>query len=220
MNGSRAVFVSPIRFPQTVGNYPSGALARAYGVLGPNMTLASGDASGLDAMAEACGLLRRGETDIVLAGGADTVSTEMAEGLSDGDAVISEGACFFVMEAADHASQRQASVLATITSIRREADGADDACQGISATVVASNAASQPVTIQVERVVGRCLAALGPACVAAAIGVATGHSGSFVGAGGETGDSVVAVGAHRICVSGSAEGGQRIVIELVSAADS
>jgi 3-oxoacyl-(acyl-carrier-protein) synthase len=60
-----ARFVSPIHFPQTVGNYIAGALARAYNIRGPNITLACGLASGLDAIAQGCALLAAGSADLV-----------------------------------------------------------------------------------------------------------------------------------------------------------
>ncbi len=76
-------FVSPIHFPQTVGNYIAGALARGYDIRGPNITLASGATSGLDAIVEACSLLACGSADLVFAGGTEQLSKALAEGLSE-----------------------------------------------------------------------------------------------------------------------------------------
>ena len=42
-------FVSPIHFPETVGNYLAAALARGFGFRGPNLTLA-GDSAGMEAV--------------------------------------------------------------------------------------------------------------------------------------------------------------------------
>ncbi|MFH0982491.1 MAG: beta-ketoacyl synthase N-terminal-like domain-containing protein [Planctomycetota bacterium] len=113
-----ARFVSPIHFPQTVGNYVAGALARAYNLRGPNVTLSSGVASGLDALIEGCRLLRAGEADVVFAGGTDCMSDALALGLAEPgpDAPrLSEGACLFVLERAEHADRRGVAPLAAVT---------------------------------------------------------------------------------------------------------
>ena len=76
-----ARFVSPIRFPQTVGNYVSGALARAFAIGGPNVTIACGAASGSEAILEARALLARGEADVVVAGASERLTDALARGL-------------------------------------------------------------------------------------------------------------------------------------------
>ncbi len=76
-----ARFVSPINFPQTVGNFIAGAIARAYNVRGPNLTLAAGTASGLDAVCEATALLRSNRADIILAGGTEALTNTLATAL-------------------------------------------------------------------------------------------------------------------------------------------
>jgi len=94
-------FVSPINFPQTVGNYIAGAIARAYDLRGPNLTVAGGAASGLDAIVEACGLLASGAADVVVAGATEARSDTLAQAFPDKGNGPSEGACWFVLERAE-----------------------------------------------------------------------------------------------------------------------
>ena len=170
-------FVSPIHFPQTVGNFITGALARAYNIQGPNVTIASGVGSGLDAILEGCALLDRGEAGVILAGGIDALTPELALGLSEPSGVLSEGACLLTLERASHAADRGGTGLATVVQRARGAErpglsaGGEDA---IWARVNKPNRARKEAIIQIERSVGRCFSVLGPAALAAAIGVALG----------------------------------------------
>ncbi len=91
-----ARFVSPINFPKTVGNYVAGAMARAFKFTGPNVTVASGAASGLAAVAAACGVLADGVADVMFAGGYDVLSDELVRGLPE-DPTYAEGACVYVL---------------------------------------------------------------------------------------------------------------------------
>jgi len=117
-----ARFVSPIHFPQTVGNYAAGAIARAFSVRGPNITLASGPASGLDAIIEACGLLEAMLADVAVAGGVETLSDELVTGLDRSPpgpagadrAILSEGACLLTLERREDAARRGGRSLAAI----------------------------------------------------------------------------------------------------------
>lgn len=101
-----ARFVSPIHFPQTVGNFVSGAMARAFGIRGPNLTLASGASSGMSAIAKACALLANHEADLAVAGGFEVLSEALVAGMggsrhgSDNGDVWSEGACVYLLRRA------------------------------------------------------------------------------------------------------------------------
>ena len=75
-------FVSPLHFPQTVGNYISGAMARGFKIRGPNLTLACGAASGLEAVARGWAILNAGEADLVFAGGTEELTDDLATGLA------------------------------------------------------------------------------------------------------------------------------------------
>ncbi len=186
VRGQSARFVSPIRFPQTVGNYIAGALARAYDIRGPNSTLASGIAAGLDAIVEACAILHSQRADLVYAGGVERLTPALARGLSERGAagaaraghcsqssgtnmVFSDGACWFVLERQADAKRRGATVRAAIESrpsIREDEAGQICSVAGVSA----------PGAICIEHWIGRCLGALSAAALAAGIAAATGHT--------------------------------------------
>ncbi|MCH7839830.1 MAG: hypothetical protein IID38_06310 [Planctomycetes bacterium] len=96
-------FVSPIHFPQTVGNYTAGVLSRAFKIRGPNLTLSTGASAGLQAVANACSLLRDGLADLAIAGGVEVLSEGMVRGLGGSQfgetnaRVWSEGACIYLL---------------------------------------------------------------------------------------------------------------------------
>jgi 3-oxoacyl-(acyl-carrier-protein) synthase len=164
-----ARFVSPIHFPQTVGNYIAGALARAYDVRGPNATLACGLASGLEALIEGCSLLAAGHADVILAGGVDTLSDELALGLAEPDLTLSEGACLFALERASSARARGARLLAEVKGHTHHARTSPPAPGGPS-RVLSAASSPYPGAVFIEHWIGRCFAALGAAAAAAAIG--------------------------------------------------
>ena len=161
-------FVSPIHFPQTVGNYVAGALARAYKLRGPNATFASGPASSLDAIIEACGMVARGDADVVIAGGVEHLTADQAAALKSNGAAVGEGACFFVVETAEHASTRSASLLANVVGWDHMATCRDQ--EGIVSCAGSRCAGA----ILIEHAAGLCLGAAGAAATAAAIGAASG----------------------------------------------
>jgi len=178
-------FVSPINFPKTVGNYVSGALARAYNIRGPNSTLACGTASGLDAMVEACGLVANGMADVVFAGGTDTLSPELALGLTRPTTTLSEGACLFSIERADHAAARGAPILAGVVDVAQLADRRS-AEAALGTDLVSNASGAREGVIWIEHWIGDCLGCLGAAAAAAAVGAARGHEVP-VCCGGEAG---------------------------------
>jgi len=166
-------FVSPIHFPQTVGNYIAGAVARGYGIRGPNVTLAGGCASGLDAIIEGRVLIANGNADVVVAGGTDVLSQNLALGLAEPGAVLSEGACLFVLERAERAEARGVVPLALIAGAARpHADR--PRLPAPDAAILSSPCIRHRGAIFVEHWTGRCPGASGAAAVAAAIGAAHG----------------------------------------------
>ena len=171
-----ARFVSPIHFPQTVGNYIAGALARGYHLRGPNVTLACGDASGLDAMIEACSLIESGRADVMLAGGMEQWSDALATGLADTNHVLSEGACLFVVERASQAAARGVEPLARVAHWKTVPLGVADFQEQSSdedhrAGSIQSTAGFRiPGGLFIESWSGRCPGAGGAAAAAAAIG--------------------------------------------------
>ena len=176
-------FVSPIHFPQTVGNYPAGALARGYGLRGPSVTLASGTSSSLDGLVEACRVLDRGEADVVVAGGVETWSEGLATAMAIPGVALSEGACLLVLEKTEHAQGRGVKPLAIVaawgTVACRSGDGdpsgsaTGDAGRALSFVSASDEGAGGDIAI--EQWIGRCPGAAGAAAVAAAIGAGAGR---------------------------------------------
>lgn len=170
-----ARFVSPIHFPQTVGNYIAGALARAYNIRGPNNTVAAGLASGLDAVIQGSALLTAGAADLIYAGGADALSRELAVGLAEPGVTLSEGACLFALERRADAAARGATPLAAITGFSR-LSGEPPPSSFPSNSVISRAGLTHPGAIAIESRIGRCCGALGAAAVAAALGAGSGRT--------------------------------------------
>lgn len=73
--------VSPILFPNTILNALGGHTAILYGLRGPNSTLSSGRASGLEALRYGKELIEAGRADRAAVVGCDEVSTALLRGL-------------------------------------------------------------------------------------------------------------------------------------------
>ena len=232
-----ARFVSPIRFPQTVGNYISGALARAYDIRGPNSTIANGPASGLDAVVEACSLLSAGKADLVFAGGTERLTPALAMGLAEPGVMFSDGACLFVLQRSDLGATRGPRGLARVVFPRESATGdhsepraeRSPGTPGARATaspserVLSVAGTREPGAIYIEHWTGRCLGALGAAAVAAAIGAARGLPVPYVSEADSTlitvsafkRESLNQVGENvRAVVRAASHGGPPATIEL------
>ena len=129
--------VSPFVVPMMLPNMASGQVSIALGARGPNLAPVSACSSAADALGLAAETIRRGDADIMLAGGAEAPICEMAvagfaaaRALSarneppelasrpfDADRdgfVMGEGAGILVLERADHAQTRGAQILAEI----------------------------------------------------------------------------------------------------------
>lgn len=180
-------FVSPLNFPQTVGNYVAGALSRAFALRGPSLTLAAGVASGLDAVAEGCALLLENQADIVFAGGTGPFSEELARGVDRLAEVPSEGACLFVLERTQFAVNRSARPLAAV--IRHWRSDCQEALpMAQSETIVSRVPQAQAGALRAEYWCGDCRGALGAAALTTAIGAADGREVPL--AGSQPGDPV------------------------------
>lgn len=162
-----ARFVSPIHFPQTVGNYVAGAIARCFGIRGPNLTLAGGSSSGLDAIIEGFALLKSAKADVILAGGSEILSEEIANALQRPNTHLSEGACFFVMERLDHANKRKVKPLAVIQNVDPPSDL--QSTLDTNNKIVSTTTTRIPGAIFIEHWIGQSLAASGPAAIATAV---------------------------------------------------
>lgn len=203
-----ARFVSPIRFPQTVGNYPAGALARAFGLRGPSLTVACGSASALAAIQEAIGWIRDGAADAVIAGGVEVFSAALAAGLAEESAddtrPFIDSACLFVIERHELAASRGAPRMIGIDAVPDHAAGASEAAAGSGSAATGSAGSvgqfgdDQCAATGVELLEvcgGRSLAASGAGALAAAMA-------QLARRPDETGSAVICCGNQefrRIC---------------------
>jgi 3-oxoacyl-[acyl-carrier-protein] synthase II len=137
--------MSPFLIPMAISNLAAGVIAIVYGPQGPNFSVVSACATGGHAIGEAWETIRRGDADIMLAGGTEATGHESLVGgfaamraLStrnddperasrpfdagrDGF-VISEGAGIVALESLDHALARGAQPLAEVVGYGATAD--------------------------------------------------------------------------------------------------
>src|ERR671917_2164207 len=130
--------LSPFFMPMFLGNMASGTVAIATGARGPNFAPVSACASSAHAIGEAAAIIRRGEADVMIAGGSEaplarmvvagfnamgalsTRNDDPAAASRPFDAerdgfVLGEGGAALVLESAEHAARRDAPVLADLT---------------------------------------------------------------------------------------------------------
>jgi 3-oxoacyl-[acyl-carrier-protein] synthase II len=126
--------LSPFFMPMFLGNMASGTVAIATGARGPNFAPVSACASSAHAIGEAAAIIRRGEADVMIAGGSEaplarmvvagfnamgalsTRNDDPAAASRPFDAerdgfVLGEGGAALVLESAEHAERRGAPVL-------------------------------------------------------------------------------------------------------------
>ena len=129
--------VSPMTVPMMISDMAAGRLAIRYNFQGPNFGIVSACATGLHSIGEAFWIIKRGDADAMLAGGAEASITPIGQaGFSslralternhepqrasrpfDRDRegfVPAEGAGVLVLEDAEHARRRGAEILAEI----------------------------------------------------------------------------------------------------------
>jgi 3-oxoacyl-[acyl-carrier-protein] synthase II len=129
--------VSPLLVPMMIPDASAGVIAIDLGLRGPNMAVVTACATGTNALGEATEIIRRGQADIMLAGGSEAVLMPIAmAGLAAMTALSTrndtpelasrpfdlnrdgflagEGAGVLVLESLDHARQRGAPVLAEV----------------------------------------------------------------------------------------------------------
>ena len=126
--------VSPFFIPMMISDMAAGQVSIQWGLKGPNFGAVSACASGANAIGEALRLLRAGDADVILAGGAEaTISPMAVAGFNSARAlstrndeparasrpfdkdrdgfVIGEGAGILVLESEAHARRRGAEVI-------------------------------------------------------------------------------------------------------------
>jgi 3-oxoacyl-[acyl-carrier-protein] synthase II len=136
----------PLIISRFAANMASAQVSIEFGITGPSLTGTGACASGTMAVIEGMQLLRRGEADIVIAGGAEACVTEIGIvgfdnlgvlsrrnddparairpfSLDRDGTVLSEGACVLILERADHAMRRNATALAEIAGGAVTSDG-------------------------------------------------------------------------------------------------
>jgi len=166
-------------------NMASAHVAIQLEARGPNTTVMTGEAAGLQAVVEGAEWIREGRADAVLAGGADApvhpfafAAFEQAGRFAGPSPLVpAEGAAVLLLEERASALARGARPLAELGSHALDADGA--ARLALSTTPV-------PAT-PLERLAGNLLAALAPAALALALaeGLAAPVAASVAGPFGE-----------------------------------
>jgi 3-oxoacyl-[acyl-carrier-protein] synthase II len=130
--------VSPFMVPMMLPDTSAGMIAIHLGVRGPNLAVVTACATGTNAVGESAEMIRRGQADVILAGGTEAAIIPIAiAGMSvmgalsqsnadpttasrpfDSDRdgfVMGEGAGMLVMESLEHAEARGATILAEIS---------------------------------------------------------------------------------------------------------
>lgn len=137
--------VSPFTVPMMIADMPGGMVSIRYGAKGPNYAPVSACATSGNAIGEAAAIIRRGDADVMLAGGSEAgivpiavAAFNSAKALSthndhpesasrpfdktrDGF-VMGEGAGILILERLEHALDRGAPILAEILSYSTTAD--------------------------------------------------------------------------------------------------
>lgn len=137
--------VSPFFIPMMISDMAAGQTSITFGLRGPNFCTVSACASGAHAIGESLRLLRAGDADVMLAGGAEATITPMAvagfgnmRALStrnddpkrasrpwdvDRDGfVIGEGAGMLILETEEHARRRGATMICELTGYGASGD--------------------------------------------------------------------------------------------------
>lgn len=130
--------VSPFLVPMMLPDSAAGMVAINLGVRGPNLAVVTACATGTNAMGEAAEVIRRGQADVMLAGGSEASIIPIAMAglgvmtalstfnedpqrasrpfdLNRDGFVMGEGAAVLVLESLDHARDRGARILAELT---------------------------------------------------------------------------------------------------------
>ena len=130
--------LSPFFMPMFLGNMAAGTVAIVTGAKGPNYSPVSACASSAHAIGEAAEIIRRGDADVMIAGGSEAPLARMVvagfnamgalstrnedppaasrpfDAERDGF-VLGEGAAALVLEEREHAERRGATILAELT---------------------------------------------------------------------------------------------------------
>jgi len=137
--------LTPFFIPMLIINLAGGHVSMRYGAKGPNSAVATACATGSHSIGDAFKIIQRGDADVMIAGGTESVITPMGIGgfnamkaLStrndepekasrpfdvDRDGfVMGEGAGIMILESLEHASSRGANILAEVAGYGMTAD--------------------------------------------------------------------------------------------------
>ena len=129
--------VSPFLVPMMLPDTGPGQIAIEYGLRGPNMAIVTACASGANAIGEAGEMIRRGAADVIVAGGSEAAIVNIAFAgfnvmnaisarndqpqaasrpfdLNRDGFVVGEGAAILILEEAEYAKNRGATILAEL----------------------------------------------------------------------------------------------------------
>ena len=201
----------PMIFPNTVPNAPASNASIEHGFRGPNATMVQRFCSAESAFMLACRYIEEGRADVMLTGGTDELIPLIVKAfaslgqLKADSAPFGEGGGIIVLESAEHAARRQATVKATvdmITTIGRlvsgcEAEGLDiltDCAADMALVSLSGTAADMPAlmervagkpSIEAGRAIGRSLAMGGTAMAVLLASLEPGQQGLHLAASPE-----------------------------------
>jgi 3-oxoacyl-[acyl-carrier-protein] synthase II len=137
--------ISPLLVPMMIADAAAGHVSITLGAKGLNFCATSACSSGADAVGEACEIIKRGDVQVMIAGGAEAPITPIAiagfnaagalsvrndapqkasrpfDAQRDGF-VMGEGAAVLVLESLDHALRRNARILAELAAYGATSD--------------------------------------------------------------------------------------------------
>ena len=137
--------VSPFLAPMMISDIAAAQVSIALGVRGPNLCTTSACSSGSDAIGAACEMIKHGDTEVMIAGGTESIinpigvtafsslkalsarndQPTLASRPFDAERngfVISEGAGILLLENLDHARRRGATIIGEVLSYGATAD--------------------------------------------------------------------------------------------------
>jgi 3-oxoacyl-[acyl-carrier-protein] synthase II len=137
--------ISPLLVPMMIADAAAGHVSITLGAKGMNFCATSACSSGADAVGEACEIIKRGDVQVMIAGGAEAPITPISiagfnaagalsvrndapqkasrpfDAQRDGF-VMGEGAAVLVLESLDHALKRNATILAELAAYGATSD--------------------------------------------------------------------------------------------------
>jgi len=137
--------VSPFLIPMMIADIAAAQVSIVLGVKGPNLCTTSACSSGSDAIGVACEIIRRGDAQIMIAGGSEAIinplgisafnamkaistrndEPQLASRPFDAERdgfIVSEGAGVLILEDLTHAQKRGANILAEVIGYGASAD--------------------------------------------------------------------------------------------------